>query len=155
VAVQAQRLRDRAAALAGELIALKNQAALAGDDELNVRLKEVRRIIKPLRGGQVFSEEAYDRLVERIANELFEGALAEEDAVQARKERLTETVRRQVEAELEAERAELGTVAAALQDRELAVTAREKQASPPYRAAFVTAGAFFALSADLLVRVVA
>ena len=47
-------LRDRAAALAGELIALKRDAALAGDQAINQRLKEVTRILKYPRGE--FSE---------------------------------------------------------------------------------------------------
>jgi hypothetical protein len=51
---------------------------------------------------------------------------------------LTARVRRDVEAELAAEQAELvefaAATAAALEDREDAVAAREREASPPYRA---------------------
>ncbi len=87
--------------------------------------------------------------------ELYGETDSQEQVVKARKESLTASIRRTVEAEVQSERAELETVAAELQDRELAVTAREKKVSPSYRAAFLTAGAFIALLADILVRLVA
>jgi hypothetical protein len=43
----------------------------------------------------------------------------------------------------------------AIGEREAAVAARERKASPSYRAAFAAAGAFLTLAADLLVRTVA
>jgi hypothetical protein len=51
-------LRERAAALAGDVIQLKREAALTDDQPLNQDLKEVRRILKSHRGGDPFSEEA-------------------------------------------------------------------------------------------------
>ena len=72
---------------------------------------------------------------------------------------MTARVRRDVEAELAAEQAELvefaAATAAALEDREDAVAAREREASPPYRASLVTAGALLAVWADLVIRTVA
>ena len=65
---QAPHLRDQAAALVGELCALKNEVALAGDHELNVRLKELRRVVKSFR-GEPADETAVERLKERIAEE--------------------------------------------------------------------------------------
>ena len=76
-------LRDRAAALAGELSQLKREAVLTDDLELNVRLKEVRGVLTTLGGVGPFTEEAYDRLVERLTNELFGAAVAEEAVVKA------------------------------------------------------------------------
>jgi hypothetical protein len=150
-------IRDRAAALAGEVIALKREAALAGDQAINQRLKEATRILKYPRGE--FSETAYDRLKERLADELYGSTASAEHVVQARKESLTENVRRTVIAELQAEHADLeakrAEQEAALEGRELAVAARERKASPFYRARFATAGAALALSADLLIRTVA
>src|SRR5918995_6959664 len=150
-------IRDRAAALAGEVIALKREAALAGDQAINQRLKEVTRILKYPRGE--FSETAYDRLKERLADELYGAADSEEQVVSAHKKSLTENVRRTVIAELQAQHADLeakrAEQEAALEGRELAVAARERKASPSYRARFAAAGAGLALAADVLVRVVA
>jgi hypothetical protein len=80
---------------------------------------------------------------------------SEEQAVKARKESLRASVRRDVEAELADERAEQEARAVALNDREDAVAARERKASPPYRARFTAAGALLVLSADVLIRTVA
>jgi hypothetical protein len=150
----AKHLRDQAAALAGELIQLKTETALAADHELNVRLKEVRRIIKSFR-GEPFSEDAYERLKERLTEELYGETDSEEQVILARKESLKASMRRTIEAELAAERTELEAVAEALHERELAVTARERKASPPYRARFAAAGAGLVLAVDVLIRVVA
>jgi hypothetical protein len=147
-------LHDRANALAGELLALKREAALAGDNPLNQRLKEVKRILQ-VHGGPPFSGSAYTRLQERVADELYGKVAAEDLVIQERKERLHGIVRAQVEGELEANYAELEAVAAELHDREANVAAREKKASLSYRAAFAGAGAGLALAADVLIRVVA
>lgn len=147
-------LHRRANALAGELIGLKREAALAGDDGLNVRLKEASRVLRH-RDGQVFSESAYTRLRETVADELYGKVDSEEQAIVARKESLIATVRQGVERELAGERAGLEAQASALEYRELDVAARERKAQPSYRAAFFTAGAFLTLSADVLLRVVA
>ena len=146
-------IRDRAAALAGEVIALKREAALAGDQAINQRLKEVTRILKYPRGE--FSETAYDRLKERLADELYGSTASEEQVVQARKESLTASVRATVEAEQEAQRAQLQGRENQAAEREAAVTERERQASPSYRARFAAAGAGLALAADMLIRVAA
>lgn len=143
-------LRSRAAALAGELIALKREAALAGDSEINQRLKEVTRILKYPRGE--FSEAAYDRLKERLADELFGATASEERVVKARKESLTASVRRTVEAEQEAQRAELQARENRAAEREAAVAERERQARPPYRARFAAAGAGVLIVLDALIR---
>jgi hypothetical protein len=150
----APHLRARAGALVHELIALKNEAALAGDHDLNVRLKELRRIIKSFR-GEPLSEESYARLKERIAEELYGETDFQEQVVKARKQSLREAVRHDVEAELAAERAEQEAGAAALEQREQAVAERERQARPSYRARFAAAGAGLVLAADVLLRVVA
>ena len=107
--------------VAGELIALKNEAALAGDQDLNVPLNEVRRLIKFYRGRS--RSRAYERLKERIAEDLY-GEKDPRSREKARKESLTASVRRTVEAELQSERAELEAVAAALHGREAAVAER-------------------------------
>jgi hypothetical protein len=146
-------LRDRAAALAGELLDLKRQVALAGDQQLNQRMKEVTRILRSPRGQ--FSEAAYERLKERLADELYGAADSEELAVSARKESLTASVRRTVEAEQEAQRTELQARENRAAAREAAVTERERQASPSYRARFAAAGAGAAIVLDVLIRVVA
>jgi hypothetical protein len=139
-------LRERAAALAGELIALKREVALSGDNNLNQKLKEVTRILKHPRGE--FSEEAYGRLVERLTEELYGEADAQERAVRERKASLTANVRRGVVAELAGERAEL-------RERERLVSEREAQARPSYRARFFAAGAGLTLTTDVLLRLVA
>ena len=139
-------LRDRADALAGELKDLKREVAKSGDDELNQRLKQVTRVLRSP-GGPPFSEGAYARLKERLADELFGQADSEEQALKARKERLTAQVRSAVKAELQDERA-------ILEIRERAVTERERQARPSYRARFAAAGAGAVLVADVLLRVV-
>ena len=148
-------LRDRAAALAGELVLLKREAALTADQELNQRLKEVRRILKPLTGGKPFSEDSYDRLRADLIEELYSSADTDEHAIQARKDSLRAEVRATVEAEQEAERAELQARENQAAEREAAVTERERQAQPSYRARFAAAGAGLVLAADVLIRVVA
>jgi hypothetical protein len=113
---------------------------------------KVRRIIKFYRGP--FTEQAYERLKERIAEDLYGETDSQEQVVKARKESLTASVRRTVETGLEADRAELEAVAAALHEREAAVAARERKASPSYRARFLAVGAALALSADALLQAV-
>jgi hypothetical protein len=144
-------LHNRADALAGELIQLKREVALAGDDPLNARLKQATRILRSA-GGHSFSENAYDRLRERIADELYGQVAAEDLVIQERKENLHAIVRAQVVRELEDERSAVRESAARVDQRADYVTARERKASASYRAAFFTAGAFLTLSADVLVR---
>jgi predicted component of type VI protein secretion system len=135
-----------------ELLNLKHQAALAGDQPLNQRLKEVTRILRSPNGP--FSDSGYERLQERVANELFTGIASEERAIQEKKEHLVQTVRRGVERELVDERAELQAREDQAAEREANVAARERKASPSYRAAFAAAGALLAVFGDLLIRFV-
>jgi hypothetical protein len=60
-----------------------------------------------------------------------------------------------VEAELAAEHAELRAREHQAAEREAAVTERERQAKPSYRARFAAAGAAAVLVADALIRVMA
>jgi hypothetical protein len=114
--------------------------------------------MKALR-GQVFTDESYDRLQVRVANELFTGVASQEQVIQQKKENLVASVRRQVERELADERAALDAHAAAitadLEARATDVAAREREGSPSYRAAFAAAGAGLTLVLDVLIRLVA
>jgi hypothetical protein len=114
-------------------------------------LKDVRRILKSRRGNP-FSEEAYDRLVERITEELYGDAVSQERAVRERKESLVQRVTREVEA---AHAAEFQARAHKAAERERLVTQRERRAKPSYRARFAAAGAGAVLALDVLLRVVA
>ena len=146
-------LRDRASAIGVEIHELRREAALSNDVPTLVPLKEADRALKRAFGrGDDLPGDSYTDLKERIATELYETDLAEERVVQRRIANLTANVRREVEAKhaAEAEAREAG-----FQEREATVTAREREASPSYRAAFLTAGAFLTLFADLLIRVVA
>ena len=149
-------LRDRAAAVGVEIHELRRQAALANDVRTLVPLKECDRALKREFGrGEHEPGDSYSDLKNRLAEQLYQEDLAQEQVIQRRIQNLRANVRREVEADLADDRAELEAVAAALDDRETAVAERERQASPSYRAAFVTAGALLTLTGDLLIRTVA
>jgi predicted NACHT family NTPase len=138
-------LRDHAAAVAGELLQLTDEAVKVGDTELAVPLKETRRLIRSLAGEHPSSQNAFLRLRARLAER--EGLAAScLEAVRAQYKTRNEHV--------ELREGFLTEATAALDEREADVAAREKKASPPYRAAFVTAGALLALSGDVVLRLV-
>jgi hypothetical protein len=148
-------LRARAAAAGLEIHELRRQAALANDVQALVPLKVADRVLKREFGrGQDQPGDSYSVFEERLIEQLYQADLAEERVIQKRIDSLTENVRAEVQAELEADRAELDATAAALHDREQAVAERERQARPSYRARFGAVGAFLAFSADLLIRTV-
>jgi hypothetical protein len=121
-----------------------------------VPLKEADRALKREFGrGDHLPGDSYTELKERIADELYGKVDAEDRVIQERKENLHAIVRGQVEREMEAKSAELEDWRAGLERYEAGVAAREREASPSYRAAFFTVGAFLALSTDLLIRLVA
>jgi hypothetical protein len=110
---------------------------------LNQQLKEVRRILKPLRGGQPLSEEAYDRLVERLTEELYDRSARNRSssASPAKWKPTTPPSSR-----LERKR----------QPSERQPSQKERgRPGPSYRALFVAAGALLALSGDVLIRLAA
>jgi hypothetical protein len=146
-------LHERAASLAGEIVQLKRDAALAGDDDLNAQLKPVVRILRSPKG--TFTESAYLRLQERVANDLYDGVASEERAIQEKKEHLVTLVRGQVDPELADAYAQQEAYAAELEARATDVAAREREAKPSYRARFAAAGASVVLIADVLLRVIA
>lgn len=149
-------LSERAAAVGVEIHELRREAALSDDVVTLVPLKQCDRALKAAFGrGEHDPGDSYTNLKERIADELYGKVDSEEQAIVARKESLIATVRREVEGELEDNYTELQAAAAALEDREHAVAAREREASPSYRAAFFTVGVGVTLAADLLIRVIA
>jgi hypothetical protein len=146
-------LRDRAAAVGAEIHELRRQAAFADDVRTLVPLKEADRALKREFGrGENVPGDSYSAFKERLCEQLYEADKAEEQVVQRRIESLTANVRREVEVELAAERAGQRATAAALQEREHAVTERERRVRPSYRARFVAAGVLLAVSGDVLVR---
>jgi hypothetical protein len=152
-------IRDRAAALGNALHELRREAALAGDVENLVPIKTADRELKRAFGRGELPGDPYSDLKERLIDQAYAEDVAEEQVILHRIESLTANVRAEVEAELAGEREELlaaaASVARDLEAREQNVAARERKASPSYRAAFATAGAFLTLAADLLVRTVA
>lgn len=150
-------IRDRAAAVGVEIHELRRQAALSNDVRTLVPLKEADRALKREFGrGENVPGDSYSAFKEQLCEQLYEADLAEECVVQQRIANLTANVRAEVEQELADERteleAEVAATAAELAQREANVSAREKEASPSYRAAFVTTGALLAVSGDLLIR---
>jgi hypothetical protein len=113
-------LRDRAAAVGVEIHELRRQAALANDVQSVVPLKEADRALKREFGrGETVPGDSYSAFKERLCEQLYQADKAEERVVQRRIESLTANVRREVEAELADDRAELEAVAAALHQREV------------------------------------
>ena len=95
-------------------------------------LKEADRALKREFGrGDLTQGDSYDSLKERICEQLYKADKAEERVVQRRIESLTANVRREVEQELAAERAELQNREDQAAEREEAVTGREKKHPPP------------------------
>jgi len=144
-------LRDRAAAVGSEIHELRRQAALTNDVRTLVPLKEADRALKR-EFGRGDPGDSYSELKNRLAEQLYQEDLAEEQVIQRRIKNLRENVRREVEAE---HAAEFRARADAAAEREADVTERERQARPSYRASFAGAGVVLALSADQLIRLVA
>lgn len=88
----------------------------------------------------------YSRLKARLVEDLFDAADSQEQVNVARKATLRATVREEVEADLQAQADALRTVAEELGTRETELAAKEKKASPSYRAQFAAAGAGAVLS---------
>jgi hypothetical protein len=99
--------------------------------------------------------DSYSAFKERLIEQLYETDKAEERVIQKRIDSLTANVRAEVEAELAAETEANRTRASGLDARETAVAAREREATPSYRARLMAVSAFLALSADLVIRTVA
>jgi len=149
-------LRDRAAAVGVEIHELRRQAALANDVQTLVPLKEADRALKREFGrGENLPDDSYSAFKERLIEQLYQADLAEERVIKKRIDSLTANVRAEVEAELAAETEANVKRASRLDARETAVAAREREATPSYRAAFTAAGAGVVLVADVLLRVVA
>lgn len=80
-------------------------------------LKECDRALKRAFGrGDTTAGDSYDTLKERLCEQLYEAAKAEEGVVQRRIESLTANVRREVEDKLADQRAEQEVTAAALKN---------------------------------------
>jgi integrase len=167
---------------AGELWALQAQDLIAGDDTQPRLL--VRRTLTTANGQLVFRDStktgrqrvvslptflarqlaahAKDHAPTDLIFQAPEGGPVRHELFTARVFRpvvkghsLVATVRQGVEREVADKRAEQEATAAALEQRETNVPAREWEASPPYRARFAAAGAGVVLAADVLLRVVA